>query len=353
MTTSVLMSYDCDMGSLKHAENRKNYELAKLGIKQKTQDRRAQVEAKRQAAKAANGGRMPHHLRKIHSKARRIFLRRATADDCPALRDIFNFYIDFTCALTETRRITKMDFEKRLIDINSAELPFIVACEAGEVIKGRKTKYGRADDIIMPDKIIGFALADEYVTADEHGNAAEHGTAHEHGTAEKQGTADEQGTDDEDRTSTDEDRTSTDTPGFTATMEVYVHYQYYMKHVASCLIDKVLAMIDPAYIERGDYELEDEDLDGAAPPTRAVQSIVMTFHYWTAERYAWVTRWLNTAGFREVSHSKGICVKLERSINKVVFERTSGVVLESADLESLDPESPVLDSADLESVASS
>ena len=85
--------------------------------------------------------------------------------------------------------------------IVASKLPFLVAVQRGDVVKARKKKnFG--EDIVLPDKIIGFAVADNYIDLKSMYR-------------------------------------------YTAYLNIFVHTDHHGKGVGSCLMDKMLALLDP------------------------------------------------------------------------------------------------------------
>jgi hypothetical protein len=158
--------------------------------------------------------------------------------------------------------------EQRYHDIIRNKLPFLVACQRGEVIKGRRKKHAGDDPLILPDTIVGFATADDY----------------------------------------------NDILGmyrFTAEVEVYVDKEHYMKCIGKCLLDKLMGMLDPEYIERGGYDTEGEELEGVGP-SRLIQNIIVNLPYDADKptRLEWVGKWLtNWIGFEQAGDLKKVGLK--------------------------------------------
>lgn len=183
------------------------------------------------------------------------------------VRDIYNHYISYSVCTPEVERRTLVDMEQRYHAIVGNRFPFIVACERGEVIKPRRKKH-QGDNIILPDKILGFAYADDY----------------------------------------------NDMVGmyrFTAEAEIFVHKDHYMKGIAKCLLDKLTGMLDPEYIERGGYDVEGEELEGIGH-SRIIQNIIINLPYETEKpvRLEWIGKWLtNWIGFNQVGDLPKIGLK--------------------------------------------
>jgi len=197
------------------------------------------------------------------------FVRSARPADMVEIRDIYNYYVQFTCLTPEIERRTTADMIQRYNDILSNRLPFLVACERGGKIAARRKKnnYNNGEDIILPNRVVGFAFADDY-------------------------------------------NDLTGMYRFTAEVEVYTLKTYYMKGVAKCLLDKLIAMLDPQFLERGGFAIEGEELEGVGP-SRIIQHIIMNVSYESPQRLEWMKRWVgDSLGFEQVGNLPEIGNKL-------------------------------------------
>jgi len=98
-------------------------------------------------------------------------------------------------------------------------------------------------------------------------------------------------------------------------------------------MDKMLGLLDPDHIERGGYEVGDDNLEGARP-VRNIKNIVVDYLYSTdrPERLESMRRRLVQGyQFEEVGKLRDIGRKLDRSVSKAVFMRTTGAVLDHTD----------------------
>lgn len=199
-----------------------------------------------------------------------IFVRPAVKEDMVQLRDIYNRYIDNMFVVPETDRLTETDMLERWQAIRNANLPFIVACQRGDVIKARNKKYG-GEDKVMPDKVIGFACAADW-----------------------------------------SDGTCIFRP--TVKLEVFVHIEQYMKHVGSCLTDKMMGLLDPQFVERGGYDVDGEELE-QGEPRRAISNVLVRYSYEAekTDKLRWVSKWLKTRfGFEQVADLQGVAQKFDQ-----------------------------------------
>jgi L-amino acid N-acyltransferase YncA len=201
-----------------------------------------------------------------------LFLRSATKADMIPVRDIYNRYIDNTFVVPETTRRTESDMTKRLQAAKDAKLPFIVACQRGEVVRARNKKQYGGEDAVMSDKVVGFAYAVDWVDAEQSIYRA------------------------------------------TVQMEIFVDMEHYMKNIGSCLADKMMGLLDPCTIERRGYETVGEELDGVGP-SKVVSNVMIRYSYdaQNTEKLAWVSKWLDMRhGFEKVADLQGVAQKFDK-----------------------------------------
>ena len=86
-----------------------------------------------------------------------------------------------------------------------------------------------------------------------------------------------------------------------------------MKGIASCLLDKLLALLDPDYVERGGFDTVGDDLDPVSP-SRIIKTLIMNYAYDSerTDKLDWVTRWLCKLDFEQTGNLLGIGNKLGR-----------------------------------------
>ena len=145
-----------DRGSNYHTENRKRTEKAKRDA-HRERLKKAQEKARKLSetvpAATQQQNKIPPGLN--------LYLRSAKPADMSRIREIYNWYVDFSVCTPETTRRTTNDMLQRYRDILANKLPFIVACERGGKVASRRKK-NMGEDIILPDKVVGFAMADDY-----------------------------------------------------------------------------------------------------------------------------------------------------------------------------------------------
>ncbi|KAK3725501.1 hypothetical protein LTR37_000471 [Vermiconidia calcicola] len=277
--TNERLARENDRGSNYHTENRKSAEKAKRDT-QRERRKRAQEKAR----KISESSPAVQTQEKI-KPGLNLYVRSARPVDIQHIREIYNHYVTYSVCTPETQRRTLSDMQQRYQDILANKLPFLVACERGGKIGGRRRKNA-GEEIILPDKVVGFAIADDY----------------------------------------------NDMLGmyrFTAEVEVYVNHEHYLKGIAKCLLDKMIAMLDPDYVERGGFDTVGEELEGVGP-SRMVSNIIINLPYDKPERLEWTERWLsNWLDFKQVGNLTGIGNKEGKSINLAIFQRTTGANIDA------------------------
>jgi hypothetical protein len=90
--------------------------------------------------------------------------------------------------------------------------------------------------------------------------------------------------------------------------------EHYVKNIGSCLVDKMMGLLDPSFIERGGYETIGDELDGIGP-MKVVSNVMIRYSYeaQSTEKLTWVSEWLNRRfGFEKVADLQGVAQKFEK-----------------------------------------
>lgn len=215
-----------------------------------------------------------------------MYLREAVPCDSTQMTHIYNRLAKTNVSIPDCESLTNNYFTDRLRIVRSVNLPFFVACEPAAKDGKHKAESGT-------DKIIGIALAEDF----------------------------------------------TDHVGmyrFTATIEIYVHRDYHRKSVAKCLMDKMLFLLDPDYIEKGGYEVRGIDL--TLGPQRTIQKIIINMPFVEGEQPEWLSKWLEDCKFSKAAVLKGMGCKLGKSVDLAMFERKTGT--------KIDPKNPPISMGD-------
>ncbi|KAI6884820.1 hypothetical protein KC360_g4019 [Hortaea werneckii] len=266
-----------DLGSAQHSENRRRLERAKRDAKR---EKRRKADEK---ILAMNRSRSPLPHEKIKPDPDlKLFVRPARPADMTAIRDIYNHYIDNTCCAPETERITENDMLQRFQRITGSGLPFLVACKSGGIIKGVRRKRDPENELFLSDVVLGFTYAEDYGQGQPMYRS-------------------------------------------TADLHVFVDKQFLLQSIAKCLLDKMIGILDPAYIERGGFGSRCDGLEATNLP-RTVKTIIARVPFDAPQRLEWVAKWLvEWLGFEQKGILEGIGIKNGRSVSEALFQRNNGV----------------------------
>lgn len=248
-----------DKGSAHSAENRRRYELER--IREKLDKQRLVAERHRKAAAMATAATTPINSNRI-KPGFKLFVRSARAEDMGAVKDIYNYYIENTTSAPEMERRSKEKMVKHYRDIRDRKMPFLVAYKPGGIVKAPRQKKNQTnqptrDDVQLPDTIVGFAFADDYGS-------------------------------------------SRGMYQFTAKLEFYTKETDYMNGVGSCLVDRMVLLLDATYQERGGHEIKGDDIDGV-DHVRILKNLIIELPFEKPERLEWMGKWLEESfKFREV-----------------------------------------------------
>jgi hypothetical protein len=94
-------------------------------------------------------------------------------------------------------------------------------------------------------------------------------------------------------------------------LEVFVHMEQYMKHIGSCLTDRIMGLLDPQFVERGGYDGEDLE---RMERDRVVSNVLVRYSYEAnkTDKLKWVSKWLKTRyGFEKVADFQGVAHKFD------------------------------------------
>jgi L-amino acid N-acyltransferase YncA len=268
-TEEERLAREYDTGGLTASANRKAAEKAKGEAERKRRQARLAKAHKFTGRTSSAASAMPNGIK---PGLNNLFLRSAYQADIIPLRDIYNRYIDNTFVVPETSRRTEFDMNRRLQAAKDANLPFIVACQRGEVVKARNKHQNGGEAMVMSDRIVGFAFAADWVNEEQSIYRS------------------------------------------TVRMEVFVDMEHYMKNIGSCLVDKMMGLLDPSFMGRGGYETVGEELDGIGP-SKVVSNVMIRYSYeaQNTAKLAWVSGWLNRRfGFEKVADLQGVAQKFHK-----------------------------------------
>ncbi|KAK4983950.1 hypothetical protein LTR50_006902 [Elasticomyces elasticus] len=224
-----------------------------------------------------------------HAPQLNIFIRSAVPADMTQICAIYNHYVTFSVCCPEIIPRSVQDMHRRLRDIKENKLPYLVAVQRG----GRsEAKNLAGEGHVLPDRIVGFAFADDF-------------------------------------------NSRTGMYRFAAEVEVYTHKDFYLKGVARCLMDKMMRLLDPDYPSRGGYDCLG-DLERG--PSRRLTSILCNIPYDAGDRtrITWLNKWMTRMGFEQVGDIKNLGIKEGKNVNLAIFQAKTGT--------DIDPKMPPISS---------
>ncbi|KAK5012890.1 hypothetical protein LTR39_003925 [Cryomyces antarcticus] len=210
-----------------------------------------------------------------HQPKVNIYLRPAFPGDMQQIKSIYNHHVQFTVFCPEGRPRTTHQMLERFQDIAENKLPFLVAVERGG--------GNRIRTLQQVDKVVGFAYADDY--NDINGMYR-----------------------------------------YAAELEVFTHPEYFMKGVAKCLMDKMMYLLDPDYVERGGYPFLGDGLHLGSGGGRVIGTVICHVPYDAEDssRISWVAKWLGQWRFEKICDIPNLGIKLNRHVNLAIFHKKTG-----------------------------
>ncbi|KAF2143431.1 uncharacterized protein K452DRAFT_357742 [Aplosporella prunicola CBS 121167] len=251
---------------------KKNAQIAK---RKEAREKKRQQEARIHAAVAASIPAYQPAEEELKPEFS-IYLRLAFPADTVQIKDIWNWHIANSIHSSEMSERSHADIANRLSEVTNANLPFIVACAKG------KRRGGRGQD-----RILGFALADDY----EGINSMYR---------------------------------------YTAQAEVFVHHDFFKSKVGSCLMDKLLYLLDADYNLRGGYQFVGAGSNLNNGGTRVIGKVLMCFPYDARDKseLEWMTKWLGKFRFKRAGELTDVGMKLGKMVNLAMFQYRTGTSLD-------------------------
>ncbi|KAH7044634.1 hypothetical protein B0J12DRAFT_184428 [Macrophomina phaseolina] len=216
-----------------------------------------------------------------------LYLRPALAADAHQIVGIYNHYIRNSIRSPEVEQMTPAMLSQRIASETMDGMPWLVACQKGK--KGGRGYTNGTDALIL-----GFACASDY-----HGRRSMY--------------------------------------GFTAEAEVYVHPNYLRQKVGSCLMDRLLHVLDPSHYALDGYQFIGNGPLSEQGGVRVIGSSVMNvpFNKKDPEDLKGVTKFLNKFGFKKEAELPNLGVKQEKYVSLGIFRYYTG--------NTIDPRSAIVD----------
>jgi L-amino acid N-acyltransferase YncA len=196
-----------------------------------------------------------------------VYLRSAYPGDIVQMTDLYNHYVTNTIHCPEFNPRTTQNLVNRLADILTNGLPWIVAVD-----RSKYTGLYSSWVTHIPEKIVGLAYADDFCH-----------------------------------------------PGsmyrYTVELDIFVHPDYCNKGIGSCLMDKMLNLMDIEYQARAGYEWTAKaDVSGSVG-SRVVKTVICQVPYDAGDGtdILWTTKFLRRFGFKKAGDIQCMGFKCDKT----------------------------------------
>lgn len=205
-----------------------------------------------------------------------LYIRPALAADVHQIAGIYNEYVTHSIRSPEVERMTPAALAQRIATETSDGMPWLVACQKGK-------KGGRGFTNGTDASILGFACASDY-----HSRNSMY--------------------------------------GFTAEAEIYVHPNYMRQKVGSCLMDRLLYILDPSHYPQEGYQFIRTGPLSEHGGVRVIGSAIMNvpFNKKDPEDLKTVTKFLSKFGFKKEAELPNMGVKQEKNVSLAFFRYYTG-----------------------------
>ncbi|KAL5115691.1 hypothetical protein ACEQ8H_006403 [Pleosporales sp. CAS-2024a] len=239
-----------------------NDRVDRLKQQRASAQRRAEARQRRPVRDFTPAGPPPPDLRiKLQSN---IYLRPVQPADVRGIADIYNHYVETEIHARDFEPRSAREMADHVDGIIKAGLPFLVAVARGTQPRGHQG--------FVSERIVGYAALDDL---------AGQSTMYR----------------------------------YTFQLDLFVHPGYVRQKVASCLLDKLLEMVNTGYKERGGYEYMNHFEYLKTGPSRVVKVIMLSVHIVQGEHDKSATEFLKTFKFIRSGHVPGIGYKLGKVVD--------------------------------------
>ncbi|OCL09754.1 hypothetical protein AOQ84DRAFT_403705 [Glonium stellatum] len=207
-----------------------------------------------------------------------IYLRPAYPADITQITDLYNYYVTNTIHCPERTPRTTQDLINHLTAILTSGLPWIVAVD-----RSKGTGLHSSWVTHIPEKIIGVAYADEFCDSDSMFR-------------------------------------------YTAELTILVDPECCHKGIGSCLMDKILNIMDTGYQARTGYEWIVKAGESTSIGNRVVKTVLCQVPYDAGDgtEITWTTKFLQSFNFRKAGDIQFMGFKRDRTINMATFQYVTG-----------------------------
>ncbi|KAL9084020.1 MAG: hypothetical protein Q9159_005442 [Coniocarpon cinnabarinum] len=213
-----------------------------------------------------------------HSPKMNIYLRPAEPTDAPSIQEVYNYWVEQSVFAPEMSGLSRHVLQERISDTLEDGLPWIVAVDRTASKKG-PVRGPRARQNTQPDRIVGFAFADEYMAKDSMFR-------------------------------------------YTVEVECYVRPDCVRKGIGRTLMDKLMSVLDLEYPAVGGYEficdneeMKNKYVNGGA---RVVDRVIIQLSHVSDDRSKldWNAKWLTQRwGFQQKGYLDEIGRKLSSKVS--------------------------------------
>ncbi|KAH9869900.1 hypothetical protein J1614_006821 [Plenodomus biglobosus] len=197
-----------------------------------------------------------------------IFLRPVQPADVRGIAAIYNWYVEKTIYTNEFDGRSEGQIRRRVNDVTTAGLPYIVAVAP--------SAYTRGHADYIEEKVVGFISLDDYV-----------------------------------------DQSSMFR--FTFDMELFVHPGFKHKRISQCLLDKLLEIVDTSYKARAGYSYRNESEYLKTGLSRVVKTILLNVYHESTSDPEWQTKLLDAFDFKPCGRMPGIGYKHGKVVDVSIF----------------------------------
>ncbi|GME28636.1 phosphinothricin acetyltransferase [Neofusicoccum parvum] len=209
-----------------------------------------------------------------------LYIRPALAADAHQIAGIYNHYIRHSIRSPEIDPLSAQSLSHRIADETSNAMPWLVACKKGK-------KNGRGYTNGTDATILGFACASDYLS-----------------------------------------RRSAF--GFAAEAEVYVHHNYLRQKIGSCLMDRLLYVLDPFYSLMDGYQFIGTGPFAEHGGIRVIGSAIIhvSFDKSDSNDIKAITSFLGKFRFKKEGELANIGVKQEKNVSLAIFRYRTGSTID-------------------------
>ncbi|KAL0259364.1 hypothetical protein SLS55_005100 [Diplodia seriata] len=208
-----------------------------------------------------------------------LYVRVALAADAQQIAGIYNHYVQNSIKSAEVVPLSVPDLARRIADETGSSMPWLVACQ-----KGRKSGRGYTNG--TDALILGFACASDYLSRQSM-------------------------------------------YAYTAEAEVFVHPNYHRHMIGSCLMDRLLYILDTCYDAKKGYQFTATGPFADHGGARVIGSVIMNvpFDKKDPEDLEGIAKFLGNFNFKKEAELPNIGVKKHMHVSLATFRYYTGTII--------------------------